>query len=284
MKREKVMKDNTVATLVIMTSVVLLPAVGPSLQDGQDILKLLMSPASLAWSALLVVVNIISTVFMFFGKIKARKQSVVQACLLGVSVTASVLSGSVARAMSTTSGPVYVSLIAAYIYLQMTWTYETIVEATAVESRIVFIPTYTCASLGLNAITGIIIWEDWKVVTSWTGYICSFILVVLGVILMSDLDFYKAEQDGLTDYARGLDSEWQDYLNQRRESLEAKGMSLKKSAKSTKSMRLSMTDEDLQAAADAAAGTIEAGLFDDSNKTFPIADEEFGREAKEVAE
>jgi hypothetical protein len=40
----------------------------------------------------------------------------------------------------------------------------------------------------MNAATGIIIWEDWKVIGSWTGYSAIFVLLLLGVYLLSVVD------------------------------------------------------------------------------------------------
>jgi len=42
----------------------------------------------------------------------------------------------------------------------------------------------------MNALTGIIIWEDWKVVQSWTGYGCIFFLLFNGVYLLTTVDFF----------------------------------------------------------------------------------------------
>jgi hypothetical protein len=43
----------------------------------------------------------------------------------------------------------------------------------------------------MNAATGIIIWEDWKVVGSWTGYASVFVLLLLGVYLLSTVDVFE---------------------------------------------------------------------------------------------
>ena len=36
----------------------------------------------------------------------------------------------------------------------------------------------------MNSITGIVIWEDWRVIQSWPGYICVFVLLGLGCDLL----------------------------------------------------------------------------------------------------
>jgi hypothetical protein len=75
------------------------------------------------------------------------------------------------------------------------WIYEGTIEAIAVQSRIKFVPTYLCGSLLNNAVMGVIIWEDWRAVYSWTGYVAVFILLLLGVYLMSDLEFFKSGEE-----------------------------------------------------------------------------------------
>jgi len=36
----------------------------------------------------------------------------------------------------------------------------------------------------VNAMTGILVWQDWRVIDSWTGYICVFLLLALGCDLL----------------------------------------------------------------------------------------------------
>jgi hypothetical protein len=51
-----------------------------------------------------------------------------------------------------------------------------------------FVPLNAVMTLFVNAITGIIIWEDWRVVGDWTGYVCVFLLFILGSgLLLGDL-------------------------------------------------------------------------------------------------
>merc|ERR1711862_630295 len=54
-----------------------------------------------------------------------------------------------------------------------------------------FSPMNTLATIFLNAIYGVVIWEDWKVVQSWVGYSFMLIQVVLGNYLLSDLEFFE---------------------------------------------------------------------------------------------
>jgi hypothetical protein len=72
--------------------------------------------------------------------------------------------------------------------------YEGAIEPTAVQSRIKFVPTYACGSLLNNApVLGVLlVWEDWRAIYYWwTGYVAVCILLLLGVYLMNDLEFYR---------------------------------------------------------------------------------------------
>ena len=45
-----------------------------------------------------------------------------------------------------------------------------ILAATSVDQG-VFVPMQTCATLAINLVTGLVVWEDYKVVEKWIAYI-----------------------------------------------------------------------------------------------------------------
>ena len=55
-------------------------------------------------------------------------------------------------------------------------------STTVTQSK--FVPLNATAIILVNAITGVIIWQDWRVISSWTGYICVFLLIALGCDLL----------------------------------------------------------------------------------------------------
>jgi hypothetical protein len=62
-----------------------------------------------------------------------------------------------------------------------------VVQSTAVQQK-TFVPLNAATIIFINAITGIIIWEDGLVVESWIGYVCVFLLLALGCgLLLGDL-------------------------------------------------------------------------------------------------
>ena len=189
MKKGDLKKSTQVATFYCAFAVVILPLVGPGVQEGQDIEELLMKPHALAWSVLLTSVFFLSTIYMLVNDLKRGGSFVAQTCLLAVGVTASVLSGTVAKAMSTTSGSAKIALLLYYIMLQLSWVVENIYQALFVTSFTFFVPLYSVLSLSLNAVTGMVVWEDWRVVASWPGYVSIFSMLVLSIYLLSDLEF-----------------------------------------------------------------------------------------------
>ena len=62
-----------------------------------------------------------------------------------------------------------------------------ILAATAVDQGI-FVPMQTCATLVINLITGLVVWEDYKVVDKWIAYIMVHCIMMLGIWLLSPED------------------------------------------------------------------------------------------------
>lgn len=173
MRRERFGKDAQVATCSISLAAIVLPVVGPRAQDNQDIYALILEPAALTWGAILLIIFVLSSAVMFWTDLSKRRQMFTHACLLGVSISASVIGPTIARAFSMSQGWVRIVLITFYVFTQLCWLFENYIEATAVLSRIKFVPIFFSGSLFMNAVTGVIIWEDWRVVNSWVGYVCS---------------------------------------------------------------------------------------------------------------
>lgn len=63
---EQLNKDILIGTLIIVASVVLLPIVGPGLQDDQDALELLQTPGAMAWNSILIASMVGSTLYLFW--------------------------------------------------------------------------------------------------------------------------------------------------------------------------------------------------------------------------
>jgi len=190
---EKFSKETRVGTYMITVAVVLLPVVGPEAQEGQDILHLLSQPLAATWSALLIAASIVSTVGLVFiakrvgeGTMeKKTKASFI--CNLVAQTAAGVLGLSLARMLILVTGPALVVTIILAGISGAIQGYACILQSTTVNQN-TFVPASTAANIAANALTGIIVWRDLATVQSGVGYVCTFILMILGIYLLSDLD------------------------------------------------------------------------------------------------
>lgn len=52
----------------------------------------------------------------------------------------------------------------------------------------IFVPLQTCATLGVNMVTGLLVWEDWLVIDQWVAYFSLYALMALGIYLLTTTD------------------------------------------------------------------------------------------------
>ena len=90
------------------------------------------------------------------------------------------------------------SLLAASVLLKVISgaiiTYALVIQSTAV-SQAIFAPLNASALIFVNAVTGMLIWQDYLVVSSWVGYGCVFVQLVLGnyLLLGDEIDLLSPE-------------------------------------------------------------------------------------------
>ena len=58
-----------------------------------------------------------------------------------------------------------------------------VVQSTTVQQN-TFVPLNATCIITVNALTGIIIWEDWRVVQNWLGYCTVFVQLIIGNYLL----------------------------------------------------------------------------------------------------
>jgi len=188
---EEFTKQMQIGTYVIAVAVVLLVVVGPDVQGDQVFETLIAKPWAAIWTFMLIVGMFASAIFLTPGKLAVtniQKQWKRSAILLTARATAFSLMLTTGRALilkaptSWIIGSTFLKVIAGGIY-----TRAIVIQSTAVEQA-VFVPLNTVISLFVNAMTGIIVWEDYLVVGSWTGYVCVYLLFILGIcLLLQDL-------------------------------------------------------------------------------------------------
>lgn len=172
-----------VGTYVIAIGTVLLQVVGPGVQDSQDIGELLDHTYALFWFLFLLVSMVVSTIFMVtsINQYGEFKRIVILLIARSSSYT---LNLSVSRAFLL--NPDYM-VLACFIVIKVVsgaiYTYAIVVQSTVVKQA-KFVPLNATTIIFVNAITGVVIWEDWRVISSWVGYACVFLLLALGCDLL----------------------------------------------------------------------------------------------------
>lgn len=190
---EKFTKDMRVGAYVVALAAILLPVVGPGIQEDQDIQALLMKIGSIIWSAILLASMCSSGVGLAVSNIR-RKRGVDQtsqmfAFNLIVQTTAAVVGTTVSKMFVLVEGAALGVSLAIWIISSLLLVYATVLQATTV-SQAKFVPLSVGTKITCNMVTGIIIWEDWRVVTSWVGYVCVFLYLMLGNYLLCEVDVF----------------------------------------------------------------------------------------------
>lgn len=185
-------KDMQVATFIIFISVLVLGVVGPDVQHDQGVLELRQKPLPCTWLVFFATIFLFSSAIMMFTDQKKTKPLYAETCLIAVATSSRVLCPTIAKAFgSIQRGPLRTGLTIVYTIIMIVWTFQAIVEAKVVLIRTKYIPTYLSVSLLLNPLTGIIVWEDWRSITSWLGYICVCFQLLLGIYLTSELKYFE---------------------------------------------------------------------------------------------
>jgi len=198
---EKFPKEVRAGTYTVVIAAILLPVVGPTVQENQDIMELIAQPRSV----ILIIINgtIILLAFPLmilennrFARVKAS-DSYVGDEYSTLSFITNVLTQSISQVIQSTAAkmfalvtvPALATAVVVFAILTFTQSVAILQQGTTVKQS-TFIPMNTMATIFLNAVFGIIIWEDWKVVQSWIGYSLVLLQVVLGNYLLSDFDFF----------------------------------------------------------------------------------------------
>jgi Protein kinase domain len=192
-------KEMQIGTYVVVVAVVFLIVNGPGVQDYGDTTfdDLISQPLAASWSLLLGVGMMVTGVVIFYyGKLgdlqnfKRKSELFKFSVLLIARSTAFSTNLTVSKAMIIElSAAWFGATIGIKVVSGMIYTLAIVVQSTTVEQS-TFVPLSAAITILLNAVTGMLVWKDWRVVQSWPGYICVFFLLVLGcTLLLGDLNF-----------------------------------------------------------------------------------------------
>ena len=187
-------KDMRVGTYIVVIAVILLPIVGPTAQENQDMAALLEEWYSLLWATIQVVVMTISSILLVLLDVSKLQEWQAILLLLLARATAFTVNLTVSKVMIMNVDAV---ILAVVILLKISSgaiiTYALVIQSTAV-TQAKFIPLNASALIIVNALTGMIIWEDWRTVGNWVGYVCVFVQLVLGnYLLLGDVELLSAD-------------------------------------------------------------------------------------------
>jgi len=192
-------KAQRTGTYVVFFSVLSLIDVGPGLQDNQNVMELLSKPDALIWSTFLSLAMIVAALFtipLLFsrsdggdgngdGNFFERHSFLTLTVGVTVSNVGMATSGKTLGMLTSDEALAMASLY--YVSASILGLLFSVVSATKCEQGI-FTPLSSVALIIVNMITGIIVWEDWKVIDMWIGYMCACMLMCWGVYLLAEVD------------------------------------------------------------------------------------------------
>lgn len=195
-------KAQRTGTYVVFFSILSLIDVGPGIQDGQKALSLLSSTDSILWSllvtALMVFAGVGTVVLVRSGSDATSANSMFMSWFNLNATLILALGTTMSNVAMATSSKAFASLhgfafaVAVLYYLMATFlgVLFSIVSSTACDQGI-FTPLSSVALIVTNMVTGIIIWEDWKVIDTWIAYVCACLLMSCGVYLLAEVDILE---------------------------------------------------------------------------------------------
>lgn len=190
-------KAQRTGTYVVFFSVLSLIDVGPDIQNNQDIIALLSQPTAWVWSLCITFAMILSAVCTVPLLLLEHDESAPSIFhkLSFVNLTIGVTMSNVGMAtagktLGILSGGAFGVGLTYYLISSLLGLLFSIVSATACDQGI-FTPLSSVALIVVNAFTGIIIWEDWKVIDTWMGYFCACMLMCCGVYLLAEVDILE---------------------------------------------------------------------------------------------
>jgi len=189
-------KAQRTGTYVVFFAILSLVDVGPGVQDGQDALDLLSTPLASFWSLLVTVLMILSAV----GTVQLLRDGTTASSpssswskanatlILATGCTMSnVGMATASKTFATLQGLAFDAALLYYLMATFLGVLFSVVSATACDQGI-FTPLASVALIITNMMTGLLIWEDGKVLNTPLAYLCAVLLMCCGVYLLAEVD------------------------------------------------------------------------------------------------
>ena len=182
LKMEKLNKDQIVGTFCIACAILTLPDVGPTDQPDLDVIELIKKPHSVLWTIALSIATVACCVGMV---VLARRPEpapmwVNLTIYVMAQVVSAVMSTSVSKMFPLVGGATLLVMLALAGIFALINVVSLILAATAVDQGL-FVPATVMATIVVNLATGLIIWEDWRVIDKWRAYLMVHVIMRLGI-------------------------------------------------------------------------------------------------------
>jgi hypothetical protein len=153
-------KTAKTGTLVIVVAVILLPVVGPTVQEGQEIGALMNPWIARLWFSFLVIIMAVTGIVIFALDIQRCSQRMIILILLLARASSIAINLTVSKGfVSHPSHFIFELFLILKIVSGVIYTYAIVIQSTAIECQSQFVPLNTTTIITVNAITGILVWE-----------------------------------------------------------------------------------------------------------------------------
>ena len=205
-------KAQRTGTCVVLASVLALMDVGPKPQDNQNVISLLKQPHAQVWCLGLTVGMVVAAVYTIMQAQNLRRRrtpvnqeepaqshllSTNESLFVTLAVGVTLSNVGMATAGKTLSSLLGKAWTAAACYYSMSALLGLIFSVVSARtcSQEIFTPLSCVSVLFFNMWTGLIVWQDGKVMNGWMGYLCVCWLLCCGVYLLAvDVDLVQMWQ------------------------------------------------------------------------------------------
>lgn len=207
-------KAQKVGTYCIAAAIITLPDVGPTEQPNQDAIALVSEPPAIIWGGVLMAASLLCCVGMGVLEVRRKKHpdkpAASERVELLVYTTAQVCSAVVGTSTSKMLALVetqYVPYLIATAIVFAAINVVSLIFAAKVVDQGLFVPATILGTLVVNMVTGLVIWQDWRVITKWIAYFSVHMIMLLGISLLSPEDpiaSYKNQRQFCTETLGGM--------------------------------------------------------------------------------
>ena len=190
LRMDEFSREQQVGVYCIVCAILTLPEIGPSDQDCLDGQSLVSQPMAVAWEIIMFAATVacIAGMVVLARRVETPPVSVSLLTYVTAQVVSAVINASASK-MFTMDIPA--ALLGTAFGLAIVCAAVNVISLMLAAKHVdqgVFIPFTTSSTLIVNMITGLIVWEEWRVIETWMAYIIVHLIMVLGICLLAPSD------------------------------------------------------------------------------------------------